>query len=301
MQIFITGGTGFIGTHLVQKLLDAGHRLTVLSRSTRKSSRPGLAYIQGDPGQSGEWQAVAARHDAVINLAGASLFRPWTKKNKRLFRESRIRTTANITEALSRTESAVSVLLSASAIGYYGNRGDEELDEQSPPGDDFLARLAGEWEKQAEQCSTFNVRVVRCRFGIVLGPGGGALQKMIPVFKLGLGSPLGPGDQWFSWIHIHDLTAILSFLLSNNEISGAVNCTAPNPVTNREMTRALAAAVHRPALLPAVPACLVRTVLGDSSQLLLNSQKVMPRVLRERGFVHSFPDIQSALDQILNR
>lgn len=301
MQIFITGGTGFIGTHLVKSLLDAGHRLTVLSRSARESSLPGLAYFQGDPVQPGEWQTIAAGHDAVINLAGASLFRPWTEKNRRRFRESRIRTTANIAEAFARRESAASVLISASAIGYYGNRGDEELDEHSPPGVDFLARLAGEWEEQAEKCSAAGARVVRCRFGVVLGPDGGALAKMIPVFKLGLGSPLGPGDQWFSWIHIHDLTAILSFLLSSNEISGAVNCTAPNPVTNREMTRALAAAVHRPALLPAVPACLIRTVLGDSSQLLLNSQKVMPRVLRERGFVHSFPDIQSALGQILHR
>ncbi|MDD3620030.1 MAG: TIGR01777 family oxidoreductase [Desulfobulbaceae bacterium] len=301
MQIFITGGTGFIGTHLAQTLLEADHSLTILSRSPRKSTRPGLTYIQGDPLQPGKWQSIAAGHDAVINLAGASLFRPWTAGNKRLFRESRIRTTANIADALSRKESSAAVLISASAVGYYGDRGDEELDEGSPPGVDFLARLAGEWEEEAEKCAAAGIRVVRCRFGVVLGPDGGALAKMIPVFKLGLGSPLGPGDQWFSWIHIDDLIAAIVFLLDHGEISGPVNCTAPNPVTNRQLTGALAAALHRPAFLPAVPACLIRLAAGEGSQLLLNSQKVMPRVLMEKGFVHACPDIHSALDRIVHR
>jgi uncharacterized protein (TIGR01777 family) len=299
MQIFITGGTGFIGSHLVERLLADGHCLTMLSRFARQSSRPELSYVQGDPRQPGRWQDVAASHQAVINLAGASVFRPWTEKNKRIIRESRIQTTVNIAAALSRENSTASVLINASAVGYYGDRGDQELDEQAPPGKDFLARVAADWEEAARQCA--GVRVVCCRFGIVMGPDGGALEKMIPVFKLGLGSPLGPGDQWFSWVHVHDLVSILSFILNTPEISGPVNCTAPNPVTNRQLTKSLAGALHRPAFLPAVPSLLLKTVMGESSRLLLDSQKVVPGVLLDRGFTYTYPDIRSALEQIINQ
>ncbi|MDW7773912.1 MAG: TIGR01777 family oxidoreductase [Desulfobulbaceae bacterium] len=301
MRIFITGGTGFVGSHLVQTLLQADHQLTILSRSGGTSSRPGLDYLKDDPAKPGEWQAIAAGHDAVINLAGASLFRPWTEKNKRMIRDSRILTTANISEALSRKEARASVLISASAVGYYGDRGNTELDEKAPPGSDFLARLAVEWEEQAEKCSAAGVRVVRCRFGIVLGADGGALEKMMPVFKLGLGTPLGPGDQWVSWIHIHDLVTILSYLLNTEKASGAINCTAPSPVTQKGMTSALADALHRPAFLPAVPAFVLKTVLGESSQMVLNSQKVVPGVLLEQGFSFTYPDMPSALRQIVTR
>jgi uncharacterized protein len=299
MDIFITGGTGFIGGHLVKSLLSAGHRLTILTRSARKSSRPELAYLQSDPRQPGPWQEIAARHDALINLAGASIFRPWTEKNKRLIRDSRIRTTANIAEALSRERSGVSVLISASAIGYYGDRGDEELAEPAPPGDDFLARLAVDWEQEAEKCSSSGVRVLRCRFGIVLGPDGGALAKMKPIFSFGLGCPLGSGNQWFSWVHIQDLINILSFLLDKEELSGAVNCTAPKPVTNRQLTGELASALRRPAFLPAVPSFLLKTLLGDGAQLVLDSQRVVPRVLQDHGLTFSFTDIHSALKEIM--
>jgi hypothetical protein len=301
MQIFMTGGTGFIGSRLTENLLQAGHGVTVLSRSARESSRTGLTFVEGDPRKPGKWQETAADHDAVINLAGASLFRPWTEKNKRLFRESRILTTANLAEALTREDSRVSLLASASAIGFYGDRGDEKLDEQAPPGDDFLASLAVDWEEEANKCAGAGIRVVITRFGIVLGEDGGALDKMIPVFKLGLGSPLGPGDQWFSWIHIQDLLTIFTFILDHEELQGPVNCTAPNPVTNRELTRALAKALHRPLILPAVPSFLIKGVLGEGSQMLLNSQRVLPLLLQEKGFTHSYPVIQSALEQVVGR
>jgi uncharacterized protein (TIGR01777 family) len=301
MHIFITGGTGFIGGHLVKSLLRAGHRLTILTRSARQSSLAGVAFLQDDPRQPGPWQEIAAGHDAVINLAGASPFRPWTEKNKHLIRDSRIRATAHIAEALAGGRSGVSVLISASAIGYYGDRGDEELVEPAPPGNDFLARLAADWEQEAEKCSSAGVRVVRCRFGIVFGPDGGALAKMKPIFKLGLGCPLGSGKQWFSWVHIQDLMNILSFLLDNRELSGAVNCTAPKPVTNRELTRELAGALRRPAFLPPVPSFLLKTVLGEGSQIVLDSQRVIPRVLLDHGFTFTFPDLRSALTEIMNQ
>jgi len=300
MQIFITGGTGFIGGHLVETLLASGHRITILSRRFRASSRSGLAYFEGNPQNKGPWQEIAAEHDAVINLAGANLFRQWTEKNKELIRESRIRTTAHIAQALSRKRNGTSVLISASAVGYYGDRQDEVVDEQSLPGDDFLARVAVDWEKEAEKSSAYGVRVVRCRFGVVLGRDGGALAKMIPAFKLGLGSPLGPGSQWFSWIHIDDLVGIISLALQDGGLQGAVNCTAPNPVTNRVLTKSLAAALHRPAFLPAVPAIVLKAVLGESSQMVLDSQRVVPRVMMDRGFTFAFPDIQSALENIVN-
>ena len=301
MHIFLTGGTGFIGSHLVQRLLSADHCLTIITRSTRQSSRPGLTYLQGDPRKPGKWQEVLAEHDAVINLAGASLFRPWTEKNKRLIRDSRLATTAAITEALSREKSAATVLINASAIGYYGDRGDIELDEQADSGNDFLADLSVDWEREAEKNAAFDIRVVRCRFGIVLGPGGGALAKMLPVFKWGLGSPLGSGNQWFSWIHLHDLISIILFLLERRELSGPVNCTAPNPVTNKELTRTLAAALHRPAFLPAIPSFVLKAAMGESSRMLLASQKVMPRRLLEHGFNFTYANLESALEQIINQ
>lgn len=299
MQIFITGGTGFIGSHLVERLLAEGHCLTVLTRSASESAREELAYLEGDPRQPGEWQKVAAAHDAVINLAGASIFQPWTEKNKQVIRDSRILTTRHIAEALLESTNGCKLLINASAVGYYGDRGDEELDEQEPPGNDFLARIAVDWEKEAERCSAGGVRVVLCRFGVVLGEDGGALAKMVPAFKLGLASPLGPGEQWFPWVHINDLVSILIFALNNRDLSGPVNCVAPQPVTNRQMTRALAKALHRPAFLPAVPAFLLKTVLGESAELVLNSHKVVPRKLQEHNYDFAYQDIQTAFRELV--
>lgn len=301
MQIFMTGGTGFIGGHLVDSFLSDGHSVTVLTRRAKSSSRTGLVYFEGDPQNKGPWQEVVADHDAVVNLAGANLFRPWTEKNKELIRESRVKTTANIAQALSRKKNGTSVLISASAVGYYGDRNDEELDEHSQPGNDFLAGVAVDWEKEAEKSEAHGVRVVRCRFGVVFGPDGGALAKMMLPFKLGLGSPLGPGTQWFSWIHIDDLVRIISFLMDNETIRGPVNCTAPNPVTNRELTKALARALHRPAFLPAVPAIVLKAVLGENARMVLDSQRVLPKILRDQGFTFDFPELYPALQDIVDR
>ena len=225
----------------------------------------------------------------VINLAGASIFSRWTGEMKRLLRESRILTTQNLVETLE--GSRVKTFFSTSAIGYYGFHEDEELTESSPPGSDFLARLASDWEKEARKAEDHGVRVVLTRFGIVLGEEGGALGQMVPLFKRYLGGPLGSGRQWFSWIHRDDLTQAFLFLLERPEIFGPVNFTAPNPVRNRDLAAALGKALNRPALLPA-PGFMLRLVLGEFGSILLEGQKVIPQKLLQSGFHFRYPRIE---------
>ncbi|KPJ98473.1 MAG: epimerase [Desulfobacterales bacterium SG8_35] len=299
MKVFITGGTGFLGAALTDGLLAEGHAVTILSRSSQnKSLRLGLAYCEGNPTKSGTWQQEVARHEVVINLAGASIFRPWNDKNKEAIRSSRILTTHNIVDAIGQARKNIT-LLSGSAVGYYGFREDEELDENSAPGDDFLAGVVLDWEAEAKRAEQFGARVVLCRIGVILGRDGGALSKMLAVFKWGLGSPLGSGSQWFSWISLHDLVNIFLYLLENNAISGPVNCTSPHPVTNREMTKALGRALHRPTILPPVPAPVIRGMLGEFSDVFVKGQKVMPKKLLKEGFVFAFPEIEEAFAHLV--
>ncbi len=298
MKVLVTGGSGFVGTALCQGLMQAGHQVTVLSRNEKSAARlaSGVTPLVGDPTSPGAWQDGVAGHQGFINLAGASIFGRWTEDYKALLRNSRILTTKNLVEAMARAEEPT-VLLSASAVGYYGFRGDEELDESSPPGEDFLARLGIDWEAEAEPASLLGARVVRTRFGIVLGRGGGALGQMLPIFKKGLGGPLGNGRQWFSWIHLDDLVAALIFCLEDG-ISGPANCTAPNPVTNREFSKALGRAVHRPAFLGA-PAFAVKLAMGEFGSVLLEGQRVLPKALLEAGFEFRFPTIDQALTDLV--
>ncbi len=232
MRIFITGGSGFVGSTLIRKLTDQGHEVTLLTRSIKinGSKSKGVLFLEGDPTEKGAWQEHVSDHEIVINLAGASIFTRWTRKNKKAIRDSRVLTTQNLVEALANNKARETLLLSASAVGYYGSHGDEELDESTPHGDDFLASVTREWEEAAFKAQELGVRVVVCRFGIVLGSKGGALGKIAPIFKWGLGSPLGSGAQWFSWIHEQDLANICLFLVKNKDVSGAINCTAPSPV-----------------------------------------------------------------------
>jgi uncharacterized protein (TIGR01777 family) len=238
----------------------------------------GLAYCEGNPTKSGPWQEEVSSHDVVINLAGASIFRTWNDKSKEAIRNSRILTTRNLVDAIGQSPKNIT-LLSGSAVGYYGFRDEEELDENSSPGHDFLAEVVQAWEAEAKNAEQFGVRVVLCRIGVILGRDGGSLSKMISVFKWGLGSPLGSGKQWFSWISLHDLVMIFLFLLETKTLSGPVNCTSPHPVTNREMTQALGKILHRPAILPPVPAFLLKGVLGEFSDVFVKGQKVLPRKL----------------------
>jgi len=300
MKIFITGGTGFVGKGLTSRLIRAGHEVTLLTRSVRKfgSHPPGISLIEGDPTQRGGWQKSVPEHDAVINLAGASIFCRWTAEMKRILRESRILTTRNLVETME--GSGVKTFFSTSAIGYYGFHEDEELTELSPPGSDFLAQLAVDWEKEARKAEDRGIRVVLTRFGIVLGDEGGALGQMVPFFKKYLGGPLGSGKQWFSWIHRDDLAQAFLFLLEKPEISGGINFTAPNPVRNRDLAAILGKVLDRPARLSA-PGFMLRLVLGEFGSILLEGQKVIPQKLLQGRFQFRYPEIEEALEEIVRK
>jgi uncharacterized protein len=301
MKILITGGTGFVGSSLTTRLLHDGHEITILTRSL-ENVRPlpaGASYLEGNPTKEGPWQERAAEHDGIVNLAGASIFRRWTDSAKQAMRESRILTTKNIVKALEARKGKETHLLSASAIGYYGFQEDRELDEESPAGRGFLADLAREWESEALAGEQSGARVVLTRFGVVLGEGGGAMEKMLPLFKWWLGSPLGSGKQWFSWIHMQDLADIFAFLLEQPEISGPVNCTAPGPVRNADMTKILGEVLKKPTFMPAVPGFVLGVVLGEFGSMLLKGQKVLPGKLLEHGFRFRFPELKDALLNLL--
>ena len=292
MKLFVTGGTGFVGRALTTSLLGEGHGITILTRSL-ENARPlpnGASYLEGDPTKEGAWQDRLFEHDGVINLAGASIFRRWTNSAKQMMRESRILATQNIVNALEARKGRPTHLLSTSAIGYYGFHEDQDLDESSPAGEGFLADLARDWESAAVAAEHSGVRVVLTRFGVVLGEGGGALEKMIPLFNYWLGSPLGGGKQWFSWIHRQDLVRIFAFLLKKPEICGPVNCTAPAPVRNSDMTRILGEVLKKPTFMPSVPAFVLNALLGEFGSMLLKGQKVLPRKLLQHGFHFRFPE-----------
>ena len=301
MKVFITGGTGFVGTTLTQKLAQEGHEVTLLTRSIKShpAALQGVSYLEGDPTQKGPWQKKVADQDVVINLAGASIFRRWTDSAKKLIWDSRIQTTQNLVEALSARKDKATYLLSTSAVGYYGFHEDEFLDEGSLPGQGFLPDLSKEWESAAIKAKDYGVHVILMRFGIVLGRRGGALQQMIPAFKWWMGSPLGSGNQWFSWIHEQDLVDIFLYLIKEKTISGAVNCTAPNPVTNRELTQVLGEVLAKPTFMPAVPGFVMSLILGEFGSVLLKGQRVVPKRLLDAGFRFSFPDLRSALKDLL--
>ena len=300
MNIFVTGGTGFVGRNLVSRLVGDGHTVTALSRSDKASERlpEETSIVLGDPIEPGAWQESIKGQDCIINLAGTSLFSRWTPETKKLIRESRISTTRNVVEAIGPARERGVLLFSTSAVGYYGFHGDEELTEESPPGDDFLAQVAVEWENEALRAEEKGARVVITRFGIVLGEGGGALGQMISIFRKYLGGPLGSGNQWFSWIHMGDLVGAFVFLMAHREISGPVNLTAPNPVRNEELARALGKAMHRPSFLPA-PGFMLKLLLGEFGSVLLEGQRVIPRKLLDSGYVFIYPEIDGALQSLI--
>ncbi len=302
MNIFLIGGSGFIGATLVQTITHKGHRITLLTRSVKKeTSLPqGAVFLEGDPTRPGPWQDELKKHDAVINLAGASIFRRWTKKAKMIILESRIHTTRNIFAALEAGKGKVTLLLNASAVGYYGFHGDEMLDELAPAGDDFLASVVAGWEAEAQRCEKAGVRTVLCRFGLVMGRSGGALRQMSLPFKFFVGGPLGNGKQWMSWVHEQDLANMIIFLLDRPSIHGPVNCTSPNPVRNKDLARALGRALRRPVIVPPIPRFILWLVLGKFSSMVVKGQRVIPKKLLEEGFQPRFPEIQSTLEDLLS-
>lgn len=303
MKVFITGGTGFVGRSLTMELADKGHQVTILDRTIKaeKEFPSTVSFIEADSTVRGPWQDRAAQHEIFINLAGASIFSRWNEKTKLAIRESRILTTSNLVEAISRNKSERVRLFSTSGVGYYGFHEDEELTEESPSGNDFLASLARDWESAANQAEAFHAKVVVCRFGSVLGRRGGALQQMLPLYKAYLGCPLGSGRQWFSWVHEQDLVNIFLFLIDQKAIEGPINCTAPQPVRNSEMTKAIGEVLGVPTLPLHVPGFMMKLILGEFGSVLLKGQKVIPGRLKKLGFQFKFPTIHAALKNLLKK
>jgi hypothetical protein len=301
MKVFMTGGTGFVGSYLSRNLAQAGHTITILTRRAQPPAPPrsGISFFTGDPTQEGPWMASVPEHDWIINLAGASIFNRWTEAKKKEIMESRELTTRNLVTALAAGDRR-QLFCSTSAVGIYGARGEEELTEDSPTDAGFLGEVARTWEAEAMKAQDLGVRVVITRFGVVLGRDGGALSQMVPLFKKFLGGAIGSGAQWFSWIHQADHARAFRFIQENPQISGPVNFTAPNPVRNRELARALGRVLHRPSFMP-TPGFMLRLVLGEFGDTLLTGQKVLPKRLLDAGFTFNFPAIEAALTDLLGQ
>lgn len=296
MRILITGGTGLIGRHLCKALLATGHELTVFSRKPETvTARCGAVRVLAS---LADWTPDMA-FDAVINLAGEPIVdERWTEKRKQVLRDSRIAVTDELVRRIAAAKHKPAVLLSASAIGYYGGRGDELLSEDSAAGTDFPAHLCLDWEAAAHAAERHGVRVCLLRSGLVLSRDGGLLGRMLPPFRLGMGARVADGSQWMSWVHIDDHVAMQLRLLQDDQMSGAFNLTAPAPVTNREFTAELAAVLRRPAAF-AAPASLLKLSLGEAASLLLEGQRVLPTRMQAAGFSFRFPALTAALQDLL--
>jgi uncharacterized protein (TIGR01777 family) len=293
MRILVTGGTGFVGQALCPRLREAGHDVVVLSR--RQASRPprGAAVVV-----TGLDELDPAKFDAVVNLAGAPIGDArWTERRKRLLLESRTATTAGLVEWLRTSTRRPQVLVSASAVGYYGEQGDRTVTEETTPTPGFTHDLCAAWEREAGKASALGVRVCVMRIGVVLDRGGGALAKMLPAFRLGAGGRLGTGRHYFPWIHRNDVVAICQWLIENPRACGAYNVSAPIPVTNAEFTRTLGRALARPTVLP-MPAAALELLFGEMSELLLASDRMVPRRLLAEGYVFEHPKLDDALGAI---
>jgi uncharacterized protein len=301
MKILVTGSSGLVGTALVGALARGGHTVCRLVRPQSaggEAAREGFA-VAWNPA-TGELGGAGVGADAVVNLAGASIADGrWTAQRKALLRSSRIDTTRALVGALTKMNARPSVLVSASAIGYYGDRGDETLTEDSKPGGDFLAGLTQGWEAEALEAEALGIRVVLARFGIILAREGGALPKMMLPFKIGVGGKLSSGQQWMSWVTLEDVVGILRFAIENAPVRGAVNIVSPQPLQNAEFTYVLAKAMHRPALFPA-PAFALRLALGEMADaLLLSSQRVLPPAIEKLGYRFLHADLTAALAALL--
>jgi uncharacterized protein (TIGR01777 family) len=299
MKAVMTGATGLIGRQLIDRLPQP----TILTRDAARARQSlgakiadAVAWDTSRPPPASVLEGV----DAVFHLAGEPVAEGrWTAAKKARIRDSRVLGTQRLVEAIRQCAHPPKVLVSASAVGYYGSRGDEVLEETSPPGHDFLAEVCREWEQQARAAEDVGVRVVSIRIGIVLARQGGALPRMLTPFRWGLGSPLGNGRQYMPWIHLDDLVSLFCFAAQRPELRGPVNGVAPHPVTNREFTRTLARVLRRPAWLPPVPAFVLRLMLGEFAQVLLASQRVHPAAALAAGFTFQFPELEAALRNLL--
>ncbi len=301
MRILITGATGFIGRRLCEVLAEADHELVALSRDPEAAKRtvPDLQSAFGwNPLQAASEAAAFSGPEAIVHLAGENVVGRWTRAKKRSILDSRVVSTNHLVEAVAAVQDRPKVLIAASAIGYYGDRGDEILDEQSPPGSDFLADVCLRWESAAQAAVDLGLRVVNLRIGVVLGRGGGALNAMLLPFKMGFGGPLGSGRQWWSWVHRDDLAGMVLQALEDGGIMGPINATAPEPTRQKRFAKVLGGVVRRPAFVP-TPAFALKAVLGGFSGELLSSKRVVPAKIQRAGYPFRFPDLGAALRNCL--
>lgn len=305
MKVAVTGATGFVGSRLVQRLHDAGHHIKVLTRNPERAKKvfPSFAFKQVEivgytPQVSGDWQAEISGCDGVINLAGEAISERWTAERKREIMNSRVVGTEKLVEAIGKAEVKPNVLVSASAIGFYGTSETAEFYETSEPiQEDFLSQVCHDWEKAADKVTTYDTRLVTVRIGIVLGMGG-AIAKMLTPFRLYAGGPIGSGKQWFSWVHRDDLVSLFIQGLNDDTMSGVYNGTAPHPVRMSEMCDALGKVMNRPSWLP-VPDFVIETLLGDGAVVVLEGQKVLPERTQSTGFSYAYPKVETALREIV--
>lgn len=303
MRILLTGATGFLGRAVVARLRGANHSCVAWVRSLERARAllgASVELVRAD-GNPATLAAAVSNADAVVNLSGEPLIgKRWTDARRRVLENSRVRVTRDLVAAIAASSSRVRVLVSGSAVGWYGDRGGERLAEDASPGDDFLARLCRAWEDAAKQAEPLGIRVVCSRTGVILGPGGGALKPMLLPFKLGVGGLIGSGAQYFPWMHIDDFTSMIAAAIADERYRGPVNAVAPQEVTNRQFAAALGRALHRPAVLP-VPAFALRAIFGEAAVVLLASQRAIPRALANVGFSFAFPDLDRALASIFPR
>jgi uncharacterized protein (TIGR01777 family) len=305
MRVFVTGGTGLVGSRLVRRLRDRNDQVVVLSRrpAAARERCEGCKVVEGDPLSAGPWMNEPDGCDAVVHLAGENIFgRRWSADFKAALHDSRVKSTENVVRAIARSPhapgGALKTLVNASAIGYYGPHGDEELSEDSPPGDDALARICVAWEEAAHRVEATGARLVIVRVGVVLDREGGALKQMLPPFKWFVGGPVGSGRQYVSWIHHADLVGLILLALDSPEVRGPLNGTAPNPVTNKEFSRALGRALHRPSFLR-TPKFMLRAMLGEVASVVTTGQRVVPKKALGLGYQFRFPGIDQALADVL--
>ena len=305
MKVAITGATGLVGSRLVEKLKAENHQILVLTRNADKAQKlfpksafPTVEIVQYNPQESGDWQTVISGCDAVINLAGAPIAERWSPQYKQEILSSRQIVTQKIVEAIKQAEIKPQVLVSASAIGYYGTSETATFDETSSSGNDFLAEVCQKWEEEAAKVKEAGVRLVIPRIGIVLA-NGGALGKMIGPFQMFAGGPIGNGRQWFSWIHRDDLVGLIIEALKRPDMEGVFNATAPNPVRMSQFCQTLGEVMNRPSWLP-VPDFVLELLLGDGSKVVLEGQQVIPKQTQGVGFQYQYPQLKPALQEILS-
>jgi uncharacterized protein len=299
MKVTVTGATGLIGRGLVRALRARGDDVTALSRSPERAREElGVPVHAWRPLDEPAPAAALEGRDAVVHLAGENVAQRWTDASRRAIRDTRETGTRNLVAGLRAARPGPDVLVSASAVGYYGRHGDEVVDEATPPGQDFLAGVCVAWEREAATAADLGLRVVSVRTGVVLDQDGGALQKMLPPFRAGVGGPVASGEQYLPWIHAGDLVRLYLAALDGPEWSGAVNATAPEPVTNREFAKRLGRALRRPAVVP-VPALALRLLYGDMAEIVTEGQRAVPRRALELGFAFEHADLDAALRDVL--